>query len=141
MREIEEMKAKGFDEGTIESVLRAKYQESNIEHIYKQAGWEQEEKFYAVEKQHETANYNGYSGADYMPWKKSVYIGFIIAAIGLPFIGFIAFIYGVFKPAKKQQAVMLLIYSIIGVVFWIILGGFLNAIALETMKEIYRNLQ
>jgi len=141
VKEIEEMKADGLDANTIESVLMAKYQESNIGHIYKQAEWEQEEKFHAIEKQHDNENYKGYSNKDCIPWKKRVYIGFIIATIGLPLIGFIAFIYGVFKPGKKQQAVMLLIYSIIGVVFWVILGNFLSMIAMETMEEIYRNLQ
>src|SRR6056297_971337 len=40
--EIEELKARGFDEKTIESVLQAKYRESNIQRIYTEAEWEEE---------------------------------------------------------------------------------------------------
>jgi len=55
-KEIEEMKAKGFDEETIESVLRAKYNESSIERIYTEAQWEQEDKLEAIEEEVENGN-------------------------------------------------------------------------------------
>ena len=42
VREIEKMRADGLDDDTIQYALQAKYNESNIEHIYTQANWEQE---------------------------------------------------------------------------------------------------
>jgi len=41
-KEIEELESKGYDEASIEAVLEAKYQESNIQRIRTEAHWEEE---------------------------------------------------------------------------------------------------
>ena len=138
-KEIEEMKTNGLDDDMISSVLQAKYNESSIQKIYSEALKEREEELQALEKRHENAKNIGHSNAECDPWKKPAYFVLIITSTILPFIGLIAFIYGVFKSGKRQQVVTILIVSIIGTIFWIVFGNFLGEIAEETMREIYKN--
>jgi len=50
MREIEKMKSDGLDKNTIESVLKAKYNESSIERIYTEAQWERDEELEEIDE-------------------------------------------------------------------------------------------
>jgi len=80
VKEIEKMRADGLDDDTIKYALQAKYNESNIEHIYTQAEWERDD----------IMDDDGKTRAGKKPLKVQIFIGALAGLVVVLFVILIA---------------------------------------------------